>query len=155
MSDKLTVFATGNGDTILIEAAGKSILTDINYVENPHALLRQAYSMLKPGGRLVLSSLRPDADTSRICVDGVAELRSGLGRAALGAAGERRLGESLRGFINDAARLLDLEEQGIFRFWAEAELLDIVKRAGFEGVSAMPAFGEPPQAFIVSANRAR
>ena len=32
-SDKVTVFATGNGDTILIEARGKRILTDVNYLK--------------------------------------------------------------------------------------------------------------------------
>ena len=29
--DKLTVFSVGNGDTILIEAHGKTILTDVHY----------------------------------------------------------------------------------------------------------------------------
>ncbi len=33
--DKLTVFAIGNGDSILIEARGKRILTDINLKSDP------------------------------------------------------------------------------------------------------------------------
>ena len=32
-SDKVTIFATGNGDAILIEARGKRILTDVNYLK--------------------------------------------------------------------------------------------------------------------------
>jgi len=125
----------------------------LNYVKHPQALLREMFRLLRPGGRFVISSLRRDADVSGICVDGIAELRSGLGRSALGEDGERRISSSLQAFISDAARLLDLEEQGFFKFWDAPELATMVRRAGFEQLKVQPAFGTPPQAFIVSARR--
>jgi ubiquinone/menaquinone biosynthesis C-methylase UbiE len=125
----------------------------LNYVEDPRALLGEAWRLLRPGGRLVLSSLKRDADISNICVDTVADLRRGRGRSALGREGERRLGRSLQSFINDAARLLELEEQGLFRFWDASELAELVRQAGFEAVVVEPGFGSPPQAELLRALR--
>ncbi len=123
----------------------------LNYLRDPRALLRAARGLLRPGGRLVLSSLRRDADTSRLCVASVSELRSGGGRAAFGEAGERALGRALSGFIADAGRLLDLEERGVFQFWDAPELVALLEGAGFARVAVEPAFGDPPQALVARA----
>jgi SAM-dependent methyltransferase len=125
----------------------------INYVQDPVALLKSIRDSLVPGGRIVLSGLKRDADTSRICVDGVTELRSGRGRAALGREGERTMEASLGEFINDAGRLLDLEERGWFSFWDAEELAEMAGRAGFSNVAVAPSFGTPSQAWLLSGNR--
>jgi ubiquinone/menaquinone biosynthesis C-methylase UbiE len=133
------------------DAAVASLL--LNYVGDPDRLLRELHRILRSGGRLVVSSLKRDADISTICVDTISELRSGLGREALGADGERRMDRSLRDFINDAARLLDLEERGVFHFWEEAELTAMLERAGFRNVRIDEAFGTPAQALLATADR--
>jgi len=133
------------------DAALASLL--LNYLSEPAAFLREVHRILRPGGRFVLSALRRDADTSQICVSGVAELRAGLARELFGEEGERRLDQSLHGFINDAARLLDLEERGVFHFWDEDELRAMLEAADLEVVSARMAYGTPPQAIVVSARR--
>ena len=46
------------------------------------------------------------------------------------------------------------EEAGLFRFWDAGELAEIVKKAGFRNVRSERAFGSPPQAVVVSAERA-
>jgi hypothetical protein len=100
-----------------------------------------------------LSALRRDADTSKICVDGICELRTGQGLASFGKSREKKIDRALGGFINDAARLLDLEEQGIFRFWDKSELEAAVRKAGFIEMNTVSEFGDPPQAWVLTAVR--
>jgi hypothetical protein len=86
-------------------------------------------------------------------VTGVEELRSGLAREVFGEEGERHLEQALHGFINDAARLLDLEERGVFQFWDEDELRAMLQATDWEAVTTRTAYGTPPQAIVVSARR--
>ncbi len=125
----------------------------LSYVEEPEAQIKLMYRMLRPSGRLVLSTLRKDADISRLFVEGVRELRSGRASELLGSVGETAVDESLRRFLNDAARILDLEEAGRFHFWDEVELQEMVRRAGFSSVRTSGGFGDPPQAIVLSAIR--
>lgn len=125
----------------------------LNYLPQPLSILRELHRVLRPGGRLVLSSLRRDADVSQICVTGVAELRSGTGHRVFGREGERMVAASLPAFINDAGRLLDLEHDGVFRFWTEKELRRLAVAAGFRHPTTKAAFGKPPQAYLLEAHR--
>lgn len=125
----------------------------LNYLGNPEQFLAEVFSLLRPEGRIVFSVLRQDADTSKICVDGVTELRAGQGLASFGKSRESKIDQALGGFINDAARLLDLEEQGVFRFWDKNELETAVRKAGFVEASTVSGFGDPPQAWILTAVR--
>lgn len=125
----------------------------LNYLSDPERFLREVRALLKPGGRLAVSALRRDADTSKICVEGVGELRGGQGLVSFGESREGEIAGALSGFINNAARLLDLEEQGVFRFWDREELEAVAARAGFEAIRVRPSFGSPPQAWLLTARR--
>jgi ubiquinone/menaquinone biosynthesis C-methylase UbiE len=125
----------------------------LSYLERPENLLKEIHRILKPGGRIVVSTLKPDADVSKIYVDGLAELRGGVAREAFGPEVEAHVDELGREFLNEAARLLDLEEQGLFHFWAAEDLAAMLERAGFRDICHRPAFGEPPQAVVVSGLR--
>jgi len=125
----------------------------ISYVSNPLVLLERIHSVLRVGGRLVLSSLRRDADFSRLHVEGLAELRAGLARKEFGESAAESIDEMARDFLNDASRILDFEEEGTFRFWDLEELGALVRRAGFAVEEAQHAFGDPPQAVLVVARR--
>jgi SAM-dependent methyltransferase len=125
----------------------------ISYVSDPTVLLKKIHLALRPGGRLVLSSLRRDADISRLHVEGLAELRAGLARAEFGESAAEAIDEMARGFLNDASKILDFEEEGTFRFWDVEELGELVRRAGFVVEEARYGFGEPPQAALVIARR--
>lgn len=125
----------------------------VNYLADPVSLLEDIVRVLRPGGRLVLSALREDADTSRICVRGIAELRAGGSVSDFGPEGERRVDEALPGFVSEAGRLLDLEERGVFRLWSATELVELLGRVGLENVSITDTFGSPPQAWLVTGQR--
>jgi SAM-dependent methyltransferase len=125
----------------------------LNYVTNPSRLLREARRLLRSGGRLVLSTLRRDADISRIYRDVSADLLGGDALASLGLTADAGIEASLKEFLNEAARLIDLEERGVFHFWDADELADLLRRAGFVNVETATAFGDPPQAIVASATR--
>jgi len=86
-------------------------------------------------------------------IDGLSELRAGLARQEFGESAAEAIDEMARGFLNDAARILDFEEEGTFRFWDLEELEELTRRAGFVVEEARYAFGEPPQAAMVVARR--
>ena len=65
----------------------------------------------------------------------------------------RRLAGAARSFLNDAARLLELEEDGTFRFYDADELVATVRTAGFQDARVDESFGDPPQAVVISARR--
>ena len=66
---------------------------------------------------------------------------------------EKKLDKALSSFINEAAKLLDFEERGVFRFWDSEELRDLFDEIGFRGIRITEAFGDPPQAWLVTARR--
>jgi ubiquinone/menaquinone biosynthesis C-methylase UbiE len=125
----------------------------LSYVHDPTALLEEIKRIAKRGATVVVSTLRPDADTSRIFVDGAEELKAGAASEFLGGLDPVDVDASLRTFLNDAARLLDLEEQGVFRFWSREELGSLLRNAGFRRVRVIPEFGSPPQALVAIATR--
>jgi ubiquinone/menaquinone biosynthesis C-methylase UbiE len=125
----------------------------ISYVTDPRTLLERVRTALKPGGRLVISTLRRDADISRLHIEGLAELRAGLARTEFGELAAESIDELARDFLNDASHILDLEEAGTFRFRDIEELAELARSAGFRTSEYFYSFGEPPQAAILVAHR--
>jgi ubiquinone/menaquinone biosynthesis C-methylase UbiE len=133
------------------EAAIASLL--LNYLECPESVLREIRRLLRPGGRMVISSLRRDADFSRLYVENLTELQLGVARDELPDLKQVEIGPVSRSFLNDAARILELEEVGAFRFWDSDELEQLVAQAGFTAIKTDSALGTPPQALIVTATK--
>jgi len=126
----------------------------LSYVQDPLELLRSVSRAMRPGARIVVSTLQRDADISRLYLESLDEMRAGRARDVLGVEAEIVLDESQRTFLNDMARVLDLEEQGIFRFSDAPELVALVREAGFDHIKTSMAFGDPPQAVVVTAQKA-
>jgi ubiquinone/menaquinone biosynthesis C-methylase UbiE/pimeloyl-ACP methyl ester carboxylesterase len=140
-------FKSGSADAVLASLM-------ISYLPDPAAVLREVLRILVPNGRLVVSSMRRDADISRIHAEGVAELQASAPSAMPPSLGlEGSLDVVQREFLNSASKLIDLEESGRFQFFDGAELDLLLRTAGFVDITVTPSFGDPPQAIIAACRR--
>jgi ubiquinone/menaquinone biosynthesis C-methylase UbiE len=133
----------------IFDAAIASLL--LSYLDCPELVLEEICRLLRPGGRLSVSSLSHDADFSGLYAECTAELRLGIAKDDLPDLNQDELGDLSRNFLNDAARIIELEESGAFRFWDPEELEALIAQAGFSEIETSHVLGIPPQAFLVSA----
>jgi SAM-dependent methyltransferase len=122
----------------------------VPYLYDPLATLREMHRLLRPGGTLVVSSILPNFDPSKLYTEGVEILAK---QAEEGDAQAGRKMEALRHYGNMVSRLIELEEDGRFRFLDRAALTALVSEAGFVRVHAFHAFGSPPTAILVRAEK--
>ncbi|MEZ4385135.1 MAG: PilZ domain-containing protein [Nannocystaceae bacterium] len=120
----------------------------LSYLDNPLETLREFHRCLAPGGRLVVSSMRPDVDMSRIYQSLLRRLERGDAVAIPDGISRAEFIDDLRAFLSSAAFLLTLAEEGHFAFFSRDELRHLVERAGFRRVETFEAFGDPPQAYV-------
>ncbi len=118
----------------------------ISYLFNPQYAVEELWRLLAPGGRIVISSMRPDSDISTIFTEYIAELTARYSERNGGT--EDDLAHA-REMLNEAAGLFELEEEGYFRFYTAEELAALLQNAGFVIEHSEAAMGEPPQAVVV------
>jgi ubiquinone/menaquinone biosynthesis C-methylase UbiE len=117
------------------------------YLANPDETVREFYRALKPGGRLVISSHRPNTDISEIFTKLVADVSCGRVSPPAGMDRDRFLDE-VRTYTNSAAFLLRLTDEQTFRCYEADDLRRMLEHAGFHSVETRPSFGDPPQAYV-------
>ncbi|HUX14428.1 MAG TPA: PilZ domain-containing protein [Spirochaetia bacterium] len=116
----------------------------VSYLFNVEEIFPVLFRMLVPGGLIVASSMKPDSDISVIFTDYVGEIRAS-GSPSVPA--DTNL-TNARAMLNEAAALFELEEEGLFKFFTQSELTNLLIHAGFVDVTVELGLGTPPQALI-------
>lgn len=138
-------YADGSLDRVILSLV-------LPYLDDPHALLEEVHRVLRPGGVLVVSTLRPDVDMS----GPVARLRQKLERGGTQVVEgwtSGRLTVALRDFLNRAATLMDLEAEGRFHFHERRELDELLASHRFGDRRVVETFGVPPLALVAVGNK--
>ncbi len=123
----------------------------LSYIFNPAETLREVRRIIAPGGLLVLSTMRPDTDSSGPFPRLLEKIESMPESELPPDWPKARLLDSLRSFLNDAEALSDLEEAGTFDFFDPEKLDGLLEEAGWKSVASIPSFGTPPQGYIIVA----
>ena len=126
----------------------------ISYLYNPDDSIDEFYRMLKPGGRLLVSSMKPDSDISLIFTDYIHKVQQFDLEDTEIKDQEMNL-TAARAMLNEAAGLFDLEEDGYFRFYSDKELVLMLENAGFKNISVTSSLGKPEQVVIVTGEKPR
>jgi SAM-dependent methyltransferase/esterase/lipase len=102
----------------------------ISYLRTPEEAVQEMVRLLKPGGRIVVTSLKPFADLSQVYRNFVKVAKS---RADIAEAQK---------LLSNAGRIKAKEAQGIYQFFSEEALMDLLKKASMCEVETYRALGD-------------
>ncbi|MFT5430159.1 MAG: ubiquinone/menaquinone biosynthesis C-methylase UbiE/esterase/lipase [Myxococcota bacterium] len=125
----------------------------LSYLSAPEEVLLDAFRVLRGGGRIVISSMRPDTESSLIyrrLVKRVQELP--LSKIPTGVTAEQLL-RSARTYAGTASSLVRLAEEGTFVFYARYDLRRLLEEAGFVNIETESGFGSPAQAWVATGTK--
>ncbi|MBI4838936.1 MAG: methyltransferase domain-containing protein, partial [Nitrospirae bacterium] len=111
----------------------------ISYLKTPQFLLKEFFRVLKPNGKIIISSLKPYADLSQIYYNFTSQTKN------------RRELERARKLLSDAGIIKQKESQGYYQFYSEKELIQLLKKTSFKNIKCYRAFGN--QANIAFASK--
>jgi ubiquinone/menaquinone biosynthesis C-methylase UbiE len=120
----------------------------ISYIKTPKITLRECFRILKPGGKIVLSSLKPDTDMSKPIHALIEKIKTQDDLPHFKDKNKEELLIAVQHYINSAAYLTDLEEEKTFKFYNAEELSGLLKDSGFTHIQMFETFGNPRQGLI-------
>lgn len=101
----------------------------VSYLQEPGRAVAELARVLKRGGRIAITSLKPFADLSEVYRNFVAVAET-----------DREVEEARR-LLSNAGRVMAKEAEGIYRFFSEEELTDLLRAAGISEVETYRSFG--------------
>src|SRR5581483_3780435 len=101
----------------------------VSYLQEAPQTLADMARLLKPNGRIVITSLKPFADLSQVY------------RNYISVAEEPGQIEEARKLLSNAGKVMAKEAEGVYRFFTEEELADLLKEAGLTDIETFRAFG--------------
>ena len=114
----------------------------VSYLADPLKLVKQLHRVLKPGGRLVLSSMKPFCDLS--------DMYRSYAEKNLSTQTEQEI-ESGRNLLTAAGKIKFKEELGIYKFFSMEELGGLLIDSGFKKLDVHTSFGN--QANVILAEK--
>ncbi|MFH1684226.1 MAG: methyltransferase domain-containing protein [Candidatus Margulisiibacteriota bacterium] len=119
----------------------------LSYLQDPQVVVERLCRSLKPGGTIILTSLKPDADISQIYHNFLRKIKE------MPEDEERQeLLEKGRGLLNSAIGWIENEEEsGRFKYLPADKLEQMLKANGIEIISSQKSFGD--QAIIVKGRK--
>jgi CheY-like chemotaxis protein/ubiquinone/menaquinone biosynthesis C-methylase UbiE len=123
----------------------------LSYIFNPVETLIELKRILAPGGIIVLSSLRPDADASGLFTRLAQKVENMKSEDLPEGWEKKKVLASIRSFMNDAQALVELGEAGTFDFFDPEQLSGYLEEAGLTLLETIETFGDPPQGYIFTA----
>ena len=111
----------GGGIDWLADATLSGVVASllISYLKDPAPLLKELHRVLKPGGRLVVSSLKPNCDLSLIYRTFIEQVQN-----------PDEL-EPARDLLRAAGAIRIKEDLGYYRFFSGEDLVELLSAAGF------------------------
>ena len=102
----------------------------LSYVKDPQFTLGEMYRTLREGGRIVISSLKPNADLSQIYRNYISVSRS------------TQEMEQARMVLSNASLIKHKEAEGFYQFFSEEQLGEFLQKAGCENITSWRSFGD-------------
>ena len=102
----------------------------LSYLESPIITLRELRRVLKKGGRIIVTSMKPAADFSRVFENFVA------------ASTKAQELEEAKRLLSNAGFIRYKESEGHFRFYSAEELQRLLADAGFCNFQSFLGFGD-------------
>ena len=125
----------------------------LSYLDNPLETLREFHRCMKPGGKLIVSSMNPDVDISKIYRNLIRKVEGNKQIKIPYEISKEDFLDDCRHYVNAASLLFKFAEEGQFAFYSPGEMCQLVERAGFSRTEIHTSFGNPPQAHIIVGNR--
>lgn len=107
----------------------------LGYVPDPEAVVRELFRVLAPGGRMVISNLKPDGDFSGIYHNLVASV------------GQPEQREDARQLLHNYGKIRQAEKEGQFHFFDKTEWNTILHSLGCLSSGIYPTFEN--QAYLI------
>lgn len=113
----------------------------ISYVDDPLFTIREFYRVLKFGGKMVITSLKPNADLSQVYQDFVDKAKSPKDI------------EKAIGLLNNAGLIKQKEGDGHYRFFSRKELIKLMDIIGGRKVESFRSLGNQVNMILVKKGR--
>lgn len=124
----------------------------LSCVEDPRAFLADVGAVLPAGARIVASSILPDADLSAVYANLLERIAFGDVPIPAGYSHDMFLA-AVRDYMNSAAWLLRLAEEGTFHLFGQEEFERLFRESGLTIRSVHRTFGNPQRAVVLVAEK--
>lgn len=119
----------------------------LSYLHNPRSVIAELCRVTKPGGTVILTSLKPDEDISQIYDRFQKKLKIKYPEEE-----QKGLQDRGRALLNEAIGWIEVkEEEGQFKYFSASELEEMLRQNGIFDIKVTKSFGD--QAIIVSGRK--